>query len=66
MEVNFLECLDGVDIENKAAALSNVIMDYMMDNQITLQVLDKACENVNSIYRKNAIMKKADTKSANY
>ena len=64
--MNYLECLDSVNIEDKAAALSNVITDYMIDNQMTLQILDKACENINSIYRKNATMKRADAKSANY
>lgn len=64
--MNQQECLNSVDMEDKTAALSNVITSYMIENQMTLQVLDRACENVNRIYRENATIKKADTKSANY
>lgn len=52
--------LNNIVLEENAARLSNVIIDCMIQNQMTLENLDKACEIVKNIYRKNAIIRKTD------
>ena len=49
--------LDSVSREEQKAILSNVISRCMIENHITLENLDEACEVIREIYRKNAIMK---------
>ena len=49
--------LDSVSREEQKAILSNVISRCMIENQLTLENLDEACEVIREIYRKNAIMK---------
>ena len=49
--------LDSVCREEKKTILSNLISQCMIENHMTLENLDEACEVVREIYRKNAIMK---------
>ena len=49
--------LDSVSREEQKAILSNVIFRCMIENHMTLENLDEACEVIREIYRKNAIMK---------
>lgn len=43
--------------EMQRSMLSNVISQCMIQNNMTLENLDEACENVREVYRKNATMK---------
>ena len=54
------ENLNTVCLEQRAAILSNAIMDCMMKNSMTLENLDDACTNVREVFRKNAAMRPAD------
>ena len=49
--------LDSVSREEQKSILSNVISRCMIENHMTLENLDEACEVIREIYRKNAIMK---------
>lgn len=49
--------LDSVSKEEKKATLSNTISRCMIENHMTLENLDEACEIVREIYKKNATMK---------
>ena len=51
------ENLDVATREEQAAKLSNVIVEYMMSNFMTLENLDEACALVSEIFRKNAMLK---------
>lgn len=48
--------LDSVSREEQKAILSNVISRCMIENYMTLENLDEACEVIREIYRKNAIL----------
>ncbi len=54
------ENLNTVCLEQRAAILSNAIMDCMRRNGMTLENLDDACTNVREVFRTNATMKLAD------
>lgn len=43
--------------EENAAKLANVISDFMIQNKMTLENLDCACEIVEDAFRKNATVK---------
>lgn len=49
--------LDSVSREEKKAILINAISRCMIENHMTLENLDEACERVREIYRKNATVK---------
>ena len=49
--------LDSVSRTEKAAILNNIIIQCMRENNMTLEILDEACEIVREIYRKNATLK---------
>ena len=49
--------LDSVSKEEQKAILSNAISRCMIENHMTLENLDEACESVREIYRKNATIK---------
>lgn len=49
--------LDSVSREEQRAILSNLIFRCMIENHMTLENLDEACESVREIYRKNATIK---------
>lgn len=49
--------LDSVSREEKKAILINAISRCMIENQMTLENLDEACESLREIYRKNATIK---------
>ncbi|BDZ76939.1 hypothetical protein [Claveliimonas bilis] len=49
--------LDSVSREEQKAILSNTISRCMIENHMTLENLDEACESVREIYRKNATIK---------
>ncbi len=49
--------LDSVSREEQKAILSNAISRCMIENHMTLENLDEACESVREIYRKNATIK---------
>lgn len=46
--------LNSVSREEQKAILSNAISRCMIENHMTLENLDEACEIVRKIYRKNA------------
>ena len=46
-----------------SAELSNVITSYMMENGLTLEVLDLAYKKVVEAYRKNATIRKYEGQS---
>lgn len=48
--------LDSFFKEEKSATLGNVISRCMIENYMTLENLDEACEVIREIYRKNAIL----------
>lgn len=52
--------LDSFFKEEKSATLGNVIsqcmIESMIENYMTLENLDEACEIIREIYRKNAIL----------
>lgn len=48
--------LDSFFKEEKSATLGNVISQCMIENYMTLENLDEACEIIREIYRKNAIL----------
>lgn len=47
--------LDSVSREEQKEILSNVIFQCMIENHMTLENLDEACEIIREIYRKNAM-----------
>ncbi len=49
--------IDSVSREEQKAILINAISRCMIDNGMTLENLDEACESVREIYRKNATIK---------
>ncbi len=49
--------LDSVTREEQKAILINAISRCMIENHMTLENLDEACESVREIYRKNATIK---------
>lgn len=49
--------LESVSREEQKATLSNTISRCMIENHMTLENLDEACESVREIYRKNATIK---------
>lgn len=49
--------LDSFLRKKRAQTLGNVISQCMIENYMTLENLDEACEIIREIYRKNAIMK---------
>ena len=51
------EKLDTVFREEQAAKLSNIIVEYMTKNFMTLENLDQACVLVDEVFRKNAMLK---------
>ena len=51
------EKLDTVLKEEQAAKLSNIIVEYMTKNFMTLENLDQACVLVDEVFRKNAMLK---------
>lgn len=51
------EKLDAVLREEQAAKLSNIIVEYMTKNFMTLENLDQACVLVDEVFRKNAMLK---------
>ncbi len=64
-----VEHLNSVDIEKKQAILINAISQCMADNSMTLEVLDNAYGEIQTWYRKNALIPqcgKADIKPAPY
>lgn len=54
------EHLDSVSTEQNAETLSNIITNCMIAKEMTLECLDRAYENIKEVYRRNAIIKKAD------
>ncbi len=54
------EHLNNIELEENATRLSNAITDCMIQNQMTLENLDEAYKIVKDVYRKNAIIRKAD------
>lgn len=50
--------------ERESVKLSNVIMEQMMNRGLTLEVLEKATENVKSVFYTDAIVKKGWHKPA--
>ena len=48
--------LDVISREEKAAKLSNIIVEYMMKNSMTLENLDEASVLVEEAFRKNAML----------
>lgn len=50
--------LARVSKEKNVAILSNAISACMIENDMTLEYLDKAYEDVQQLYRKNALMPK--------
>ena len=48
--------LDSFFKEEKSATLGNVISQCMIENYMTLENLDEACEIIREIFRKNAIL----------
>lgn len=50
--------LERVNAEKNVAILSNAIADCMIDNNMPLEYLDRAYEDVEELYRKNALMPK--------
>lgn len=50
------EQLDSVDKEKKQAILVNAIGRCMVDNSMTLEVLDNAYREIQIWYRKNALI----------
>lgn len=48
--------LDSFFKEEKSATLGNVISQCMIENYMTLENLDEACEIIREIYRKNATL----------
>lgn len=51
------ERLDVITREEQAAKLSNTIVEYMMQNSMTLENLDEACALVKEVFRKDAMLK---------
>lgn len=49
--------LDVISREEKSAKLSNIIVEYMMKNSMTLENLDEASVLVEEAFRKNAMLK---------
>lgn len=50
------ENLNSVDIEKKQAILVNTICHCMVDNSMTLEILDNAYKDVQEWYKKNAVV----------
>ena len=49
--------LDSVSRKEKSSVLHNIIVTCMRENNMTLENLDEACDIVQEIYRKNAMLK---------
>lgn len=49
--------LDVISREERAAKLSNIIVECMMEDSMTLENLDEACVLVSEVFRKNAMLK---------
>ena len=49
--------IDVIAREEQAAKLSNNIVEYMMQNSMTLENLDEACALVKEVFRKDAMLK---------
>ncbi len=52
-----MEILDREFREKQSVLLSNEISRCMIQNNMTLENLDEACEIVREVFRKNATMK---------
>lgn len=52
-----MEMLDREFREDQSTILSNEISRCMIQNNMTLENLDEACEIVREVFRKNATMK---------
>lgn len=52
--------LARVSKEKNVAILSNAISSCMIENGMTLEYLDKAYEDVQQLYRRNALMPKCE------
>lgn len=52
--------LDVTEKQKNVSLLSNGITDCMIENNMTLEHLDMACDVVRDVYKKNATIKKAD------
>lgn len=52
--------LDVIEKEKNVSLLSNGITDCMIENNMTLEHLELACDVVRDVYKKNATIKKAD------
>ena len=49
------------DFEHKSRTsgeLSNVITSYMIDHELTLEILELACEKVKHVYKTDAVIRK--------
>jgi hypothetical protein len=54
------EKLNTVFLHEMPAKLTNAITECMISNQMTLECLELACNEVKEVYKKNAVIKKAD------
>ena len=54
------EKLNTVFLHEMSAKLTNAITECMISNQMTLECLELACNAVKEVYKKNAVIKKAD------
>lgn len=52
-----MDMLDKEYREKQSTTLSNAISQCMIQNNMTLENLDEACEIVREVFRKNATMK---------
>ena len=49
--------VDAITREEQAAKLSNIIVECMMKNSMTLENLDEACALVKEVFKKDALLK---------
>lgn len=54
------EKLNIAFLHEMSARLTNVITECMISNQMTLECLELACNEIKEVYKKNAVIKKAD------
>lgn len=54
------EDLNSVCLVEKTSVLSNAIAECMIKNEMTLEMLDNACQIVKELYRTDAVIRKAD------
>ena len=52
--------LNATEKTKNVQLLSNAITDCMIQNNMTLEHLDMACDVVRDVYKQNATIKKAD------